>query len=195
MEFGQFMLNLCIGIVSGAFSSIIISRVFLVLSTYNEQVTRIQEHIENSRIVSGMLRTYLYIDDNVARSVDIFSIEELNKSVVKQVKEKAKQECERFDSMIFDDLDDDLRKVTTDLSHYMIHLSMLTEVNKEGVIKITDTLKDIHSRFTQYKSNRRSYFVKAILKDKWLWWTAGIFFVIVVVTIFTNVDICSLFAN
>lgn len=54
----EIMVNLCIGISGGIFSSIIVSKIFLIQSLYFEQISRVQEHFEYLYGLDGLIFYY-----------------------------------------------------------------------------------------------------------------------------------------
>lgn len=182
MSLREIMINLCIGILSGAFSSIIISRFFLILSTHTEQLSRVQEHFENTYKLSGTLGFYLHLNSKIKDPTDIFTIEELSKTLLADIREKASQECDRFDSMIFDDLSEELHSLAVDLNDYMIHLSTLSAINSETAEKISKHLWNLQTRFTQYKNKSTLYLRKRIFHDPWLRVLLIIFILVLIIT-------------
>lgn len=77
------MLNLCIGIVGGIFSSIIVSRIFLINSTFTEQIARVQEHFEKSYVLGGLIGSYsIYVKREDLP--DDTTVERINRDLLKE---------------------------------------------------------------------------------------------------------------
>lgn len=183
MDFYEIMINLCIGVASGAFSSIIVSRFFLILSNHSAQLSRVQEHFENGYTISGTLNFYKYINNTTNESIDIFQLEYVNKNILNEITKKAKQECDKFDVMIFDDLDDELHKLAVEYSDFMTCLSNLKIIDADIITKLSTQLNDFQNRFFKYKNKSRYHFTEKVKKDPWLKCLFIIFILLILITI------------
>lgn len=182
MTFNDFMLNISIGILSGAFSSIIISRVFLIISDHNEQITRVQKHIEITYRLTSTIRSYLYMNKTVTNPDDIFTLDCLNKELSTTISEIANSECDKFDTMIFDDLNKELKDIAIALEIYMIHLCSVTTVTKEILEEIKKKLTKYQNDFVNYKKNKIKHLKKLLFNDPLL---RICFFIIIAIVIIT----------
>ncbi len=166
MEFYEIMINLSIGITGGIFSSIIVSRIFLIHSSHSEQLARVQEHFENTYRLSGTLLFYMYAFQKDENNFDDDTINRFNDALLKDIHEVSKQECEKFRYMIFDDLEIELYKIAVNLNDLMEGTLSLNKVDISIVRKLHKDLFDIQDRFKKYKITNNKHFVTKIKKDK-----------------------------
>lgn len=178
MEFYEIMINLCIGIVGGIFSSIIVSRIFLIQSSHSEQISRVQEHFEYLYGLDGLVFFYPHISKEYNGNIDT-----LNKHLLDEIIRNSKQECEKFRYMIFDDLEKDLHEIAVDLSDLMEELKSLKDLDNNVILSIHNKISDLENRFNAYKKSSNGYFKQMIINDKILRILLIIFIVIIVVTI------------
>lgn len=178
MGFYEVMLNLCIGIIGGMFSSVIVSRIFLIQSSHYEQISRVQEHFEYLYGLDGLVFFYPHISKEYNGNIDT-----LNKHLLGEIIRNSKQECEKFRYMIFDDLEKDLHRIAEDLNELMERLQNLKNLDSDIVSSIHSDISDLENRFNAYKKSSNKYFKKMILNDKVLRILLIIFIVIITVTI------------
>lgn len=182
MEFYELMLNLCIGILGGIFSSLIVSRIFLIQSLYSEQISRIQEHFEYIYNLDGQLLYYLYRSESDV-TLNGIEISTLNDYLLQNIKKTSKNECDKFRYMIFDDLETDLYKIAEDLNDLMERLDLFNDINRDAVSSVHDEIIDLQKRFRLYKSNNKKYLKKQIIHDNIL----RLLFLITLVLISTTI--------
>ena len=161
MEFHEIMINLCIGIAGGIFSSIIVSRIFLIQSSLSEQIARLQEHFEYLYGLDGIVAFYPCILKDYNGNTDT-----LNKHLLEEIIRNAKQECEKFRYMIFDDLEKDLHKIAEDLNEVMERLKNLKSFDNNIASSIHNDIYDLENRFNIYKNSAHKYLNKMIISDK-----------------------------
>ena len=80
MTLSETMLNLCIGIVGGMFSGIIVSKIFLIQSSHSEQISRVQGHFEYLYELEGLVVYYLHIlekTNNGTHDLDEYLLEQI----------------------------------------------------------------------------------------------------------------------
>ena len=190
MEFYEIMINLSIGIIGGIFSSIIVSRIFLIHSLHSEQLARVQEHFENTYRLNGTLLFYIYTFQKDGNMFDDTTIKQLNKALLEDIHEVVKQECEKFRYMIFDDLEIELYKITVDLNDLMEGTLLLNKVDVSIVEKLQNSLSDIQDRFKKYKITNNKYYITKIKKDKILQTLIIVLLIMFIITIISC--ICSM---
>lgn len=189
MEFYEIMINLPIGIMGGIFSSVIVSRIFLIHSSHSEQLARVQEHFENTYRLSGTLLFYMYALQKDEDNFDDDNINRFNNALLKDIHEVAKQEREKFRYMIFDDLETELYKIAVNLNDLMEGTLSLNKVDMSIVGKLHNDLFDIQDRFKKYKITNNKHFVTKIKKDKIL---RILIFTLVIILILTIIScICA----
>ena len=110
-------------------------------------------------------------------------IDEVKQEITNTIKTKANSECDKFDSMIFDDLDSELKDIAEWLKNYMVYLSYFNTVTKESIEQIKEHLSTYQKRFEVYKKSKTKYLTQLFLKDKWLRLCFGIFAITVLLTI------------
>lgn len=180
MDLCEILVNLCIGIISGMFSSIIVSRIFLIQSLHSVQLARVQEHFERTYYLSGMFEGYL----SSSNYKNLLASE-----VLKTMKIVATSECDKFNAMIFDDLNSDLYTIAVELNDYMQNMLTIKILDWKTVKELNDKLLKIQKNFTKYKKNNMKYLKKQMVKDKML----RILFVIIIIIIVMTIAGISIF--
>lgn len=180
MEFYEIMINLCIGIVGGIFSSIIVSRFFLIQSSHSEQISRVQKHFEYLYGLDGLIFFYPQISKEYNGNIDF-----LNEHLLEEIMKNSKKECEKFRYMIFDDLEKDLHDIAVDLNELMERLKNLKKLDNDVILSIHNDIHDLENRFNVYKKLSSKYFKQMIISDKILRILLIIFIVIIALTIIT----------
>ena len=176
------MLNLCIGIVGGIFSSIIVSRIFLINFTFTEQIARVQEHFEKSYVLGGLIGSYsIYVEREDLP--DDTTVERINRDLLKEIHIICKNELDSFNAMIFDDLEDNLHSLAVELNDIICELSGLKVIDKETMISFGARLLSVQNKFNAYKKLSPKIFRKQLWKDKCLRILMVIFIIVIVGTI------------
>lgn len=173
MSFFEIMLNFLVGICGGIFSSIIVSRIFFILSDYSEQIKRVQARVESSYGLSGMLMAAEMLitegysaDKFIKEKIDIF----------------LEEERKQYLSMIFDDLEPELHIIAIDFNDFIDGLDTSGEFSGE-IRKNINTLDDLISKFNKYKQSSKKKMYKLFIKDTALRLLFVILLLIVAVTI------------
>lgn len=173
MSFYTTMLNLLIGISGGIFSSIIVSRIFLISTEYKEQLQRVQGRVEVTFCLSGMLGAAqaLYKDGFI-----------LGDTLKEKLSDLIEAERKCYGQMIFDDLEKELHILAIDYNDFIESIN----VKKLDVIVIDkklEELKDLTNRFYKYKNSNKKFFKKLLLKDIMIRILLILFIVIVALTV------------
>lgn len=137
-----------------------------------------QEHFEYLYGLDGLVFFYPHISKEYNGNIDT-----LNRHLLDEIIKNAKQECEKFRYMIFDDLEKDLHKIAEDLNELMERLQNLKNLDSDIVSSIHNDISDLENRFNSYKKSSSKYFKKMIINDKILRFLLIIFIVIIAVTI------------
>lgn len=183
MDFYDIMLNLCIGIVGGIFSSVIVSRIFLINSNLTEQVARVQQHIEKSYGLAGIMEFYSIAVKKKEYPKDEDSVNRLNEALLQNIHLICDEEVRSFQSMIFDDLEKNLHDLAVELNDFVEKMLRLNEVNEELMLKYGAELVSIQNKFNAYRNISSKIFVEQLIKDKWLRMLAITFLIIIVLTV------------
>lgn len=178
MSFFEGMLSLLIGIIGGIFSSIIVSRVFMIVTTYSEQIARIQARIE----VTYGLQGALWAAEKIFQDKEIA----LSSSYKKNLNEMLQKERVCYAEMIFDDLDSELHDIAVEYSDFIENISA-EDLNKEKVKEALSQLDEMSKKFNIYKKNRNKNVVKLFLKDRTLHILFLLLIVIIVLTVVANI--------
>ena len=178
MTLSETMLNLCIGIVGGMFSGIIVSKIFLIQSSHSEQISRVQGHFEYLYELEGLVVYYLHILEKTNNGTH-----DLDEYLLEQIIEYSKKECDKFRYMIFDDLEKDLHEIAVKLNELMERFKNLKKLDDDVILSIYSDISDLVNRFNDYKKTSNKYFMQMIISDKILKILLIVFIVIIAVTI------------
>ncbi|WP_041703128.1 hypothetical protein [Lachnoclostridium phytofermentans] len=173
MDIYNNLLNLTIGIIGGIFSSIIVSRIFLITADYKEQIQRVQTHVEVLYCLSG----YLYCSKVMMKEAKEISLAQKEKLILILEEEKT-----RFSQMIFDDLEKELHKIAIDMNDF-IEGFKINKMNEQYIKNSRDELDGIIYRFTIYKNDSRIKMRKLLIRDNVLRILLFVFIVIIILTI------------
>jgi hypothetical protein len=167
------MLNLLIGISGGIFSSIIVSRIFLISTDYKEQIQRIQNRVEVTFCLSGSLWCLqeLYKDGYV-----------LSNDFKTKLSSLIEEERKCYNQMIFDDLEDELHELAIDYNDFIENINV-NKLDALVVDKKIEELDDLTKRFYKYKNSHKKTLRKLLLRDKILRYLFIIFIVIIMLTV------------
>lgn len=173
MDFFQIMLNLMLGIIGGIFSSIIVSRVFLIITDYSEQISRIQTRVEVTYGIHGVLEMAYWVwkDDG-----------EVGEKFKQKLKEIVDSESKYYAQMIFDDLEDELHILAIEFNDFIDNLNV-NKLNIEIIGEKIKVLDELTCKFTVYKNSRKKKLMRLFLKDTALRSLFVIFSIIVFLTI------------
>jgi hypothetical protein len=180
MDFFNVMFNILIGISSGIFSSIIVSRIFMINTELIGQIQRVQVHVENLYGILGVFDIFKKIieeDKNISKS-------DINVKFLESIKDITADECNSFRKMIFDDLDKQLHEIAVDINDFVEKFRGKENFkNEDEVFLYGEELEKIIDRFNIYKRSYKKVIVRYILEDFTLRILVAIVFIIVVLTI------------
>lgn len=173
MSFFEVMVNLLVGISGGIFSSIIVSRIFLIITDYSEQVSRVQERVEVTYVLEGALLA--------AQAIFSDGYNELGEKYKQELNNLIDSENAQYNKMIFDDLEKDLHALAIEYSDFMLSLKA-DRIDKNEVDKRISKLNKLTNKFNTYKSTRKKRLIRLFMKDATLRVLFSIFGIIVILT-------------
>lgn len=116
MSFFEIMVNLLIGISGGIFSSIIVSRIFLIVTDYSEQIARVQARVEVTYGLKGALL--------VAEKIFEDGYMELGEKYKQKLQELVDSELQQYSQMIFDDLEKELHEIAAEYNDFFVDFNV-----------------------------------------------------------------------
>lgn len=174
MDFFEIMLNLLVGTVGGVFSSVIVSRVFMIVSDYSEQIARVQTRVEVSYCLQGALwaASMQYKDGST----------ELGCKYKEELERQLAEERKYYAQMIFDDLEEELHNIAIEFSDFVIDLTV--ENLDKNVIEIKCQQLDVlTNKFNKYRNLRKKKMFKLFCKDITLRMLLVAFVIIIALTV------------
>lgn len=175
------MINLCIGIISGFFSSIIVSVVFSIRADYKDQVQRVQQRYENLHQFDGLFMFY-ELEVKPKDPADTI-IQNLNETILKELKTVALNESRMYQSMIFDDLEQELHEIAISMNNFIDDIKRIETIDNDTIEKKKNELDIIIENFNSYLHKQRSILKKTIINNNTLRIFAIIAVLIVVSTL------------
>lgn len=183
MVFSDLMINLVIGIIGGVFSSIIVSRVFLLQSVHKEQFLQVKELFEESTNIY-----YLFMIDlkdlekgNIVEGTQEAQI--ILSSLKTDIHTYRIEATKSFFNIDEDIVDDELYKIAFGLYRYGEHMDSQNQLTWMKVLEMRDELEKRRIPFCQYRRNTLKYFNKRLVKDAFLRILAVVFLLMIIVTI------------
>lgn len=183
MDFYNSMLNILIGVVSGIFSGIIVSQVFLIATDFKEQRNRVAERAGMLSWIAGALDSLsILIEDKKQPNNENINNYIINK-IIDNVTLKASDIEKSFEKMIFADLEPELHEIAVKMNDFTVELANWKRFEKIKINEYSQQINKIKRELDIYNEKSKRTLFKLIFKDRIMKAIAIVVLVIIALTV------------
>lgn len=147
--------NVLLGIVGGIISSIIVSRVFLIVEEYKAEIHRIEELMYKLGYFAGVLSGHKDSLSIIYNEKKDFKLRKLSKNILPDIKEKVSDTKKLIFGMQFNDRN--LYKIFQSIQKFVEELESVKEIKIEELTKMEKKANRINHNYMliikKYKKN------------------------------------------